>query len=213
MALVRPPSSAAPEFPARQLARLERPLRLHRGGVIEQPVVAYETWGRLSAARDNTVLLFTGLSPPAHAASSPADPKPGWWESMIGEGKPIDTRRYFVVCVNSLGSPYGSSSPASVDPRTGRPYGINFPELSVEDIATAGRERDHFSPVIFRVAARWVGFMAGSLTTRPASVIRQESFASEPSSDTDFGSPLTSPASRPSDVTVTSSPGHASAMA
>jgi homoserine O-acetyltransferase len=140
MALVRPPSSAAPEFPARQLARLERPLRLHRGGVIEQPVVAYETWGRLSAARDNTVLLFTGLSPPAHAASSPADPKPGWWESMIGEGKPIDTRRYFVVCVNSLGSPYGSSSPASIDPRTGRPYGINFPELSVEDIATAGHE-------------------------------------------------------------------------
>ena len=139
MALVRSPSSA-PEFPGRQLARLERPLRLHRGGVIEQPVVAYETWGRLNAARDNTVLLFTGLSPPAHAASSPADPKPGWWESMIGEGKPIDTRRFFVVCVNSLGSPYGSSSPASIDPRTGRPYGISFPELSVEDIATAGHE-------------------------------------------------------------------------
>jgi len=140
MALVRSPTSAAPDFPARQLARLERPLRLHRGGVIEQPVVAYETWGRLNAAGDNTVLLFTGLSPPAHAASSPDDPKPGWWETMIGEGKPIDTRRYFVVCVNSLGSPYGSSSPASVDPRTGRPYGISFPELSVEDIATAGHE-------------------------------------------------------------------------
>ena len=102
-------------------------MRLYRGGVIEQPVVAYETWGRLNAARDNTVLLFTGLSPSAHAASSPADPKPGWWESMIGEGRPIDTRRYFVVCVNSLGSPYGSSSPASIDPRTGRPYGIRFP--------------------------------------------------------------------------------------
>ena len=140
MAFARSPSSAAPEFPARQLARLERPLRLHRGGVIEQPVVAYETWGRLSPARDNTVLLFTGLSPPAHAASSAADPKPGWWESMIGEGKPIDTRRYFVVCVNSHGSPYGSSSPASTDPRTGRPFGISFPELSVEDNATAGRE-------------------------------------------------------------------------
>jgi homoserine O-acetyltransferase/O-succinyltransferase len=140
MALARPPSSAAQEFPARQLARLARPLRLHRGGAIEQPVVAYETWGHLSEARDNTVLLFTGLSPSAHAASSPADPKPGWWETMIGEGKPIDTRRWFVVCVNSLGSPYGSSSPASVDPRTGRPYGISFPELSVEDIATAGHE-------------------------------------------------------------------------
>jgi homoserine O-acetyltransferase len=140
MALARSPSSAAPDFPARQLARLERPLRLRRGGVIEQPVVAYETWGRLNAARDNTVLLFTGLSPSAHAASSPGDPKPGWWESMIGEGRPIDTSRYFVVCVNSLGSPYGSSGPASIDSRTGRPFGIGFPELSVEDIATGGRE-------------------------------------------------------------------------
>ena len=129
-----------PDLPARRLARLEQSLRLFRGGVIEQPVVAYESWGRLNPARDNTVLLFTGLSPSAHAASSPDDPKPGWWESMIGEGKPIDTRRHFVVCVNSLGSPYGSSGPASIDPRTGRPYGIGFPEIAVEDIATAGRE-------------------------------------------------------------------------
>jgi homoserine O-acetyltransferase len=140
MAFARSPSSAAQDQPARRSARLEQPLRLFRGGVIEQPVVAYEAWGRLNAARDNTVLLFTGLSPSAHAASSPADPKPGWWESMIGEGRPIDTSRYFVVCVNSLGSPFGSSSPASMEPRTGRPYGISFPEIAVEDIAVAGRE-------------------------------------------------------------------------
>ena len=140
MAAVRSPSSGSHDLPARRLARLAQPLRLRRGGVIEQPVVAYETWGRLNPARDNTVLLFTGLSPSAHAASSPDDPRPGWWESMIGEGRPIDTRRWFVVCVNSVGSPYGSSSPASVDPRTGRPYGIAFPEIAVEDIAAAGRE-------------------------------------------------------------------------
>ena len=140
MALARPPSSSAPELPARRLARLAEPLRLHRGGVIEQPVVAYEAWGRLNAARDNTVLLFTGLSPSAHAASSPADPKPGWWESMIGDGRPIDTQRYFVVCINALGSPFGSSSPASIDPRHGRPHGTAFPEIAVEDIARAGRE-------------------------------------------------------------------------
>ena len=140
MAFARSPSSAAQDQPARRSARLEHPLRLFRGSVIEQPVVAYETWGQLNAARDNTVLLFTGLSPSAHAASSSADPKPGWWESMIGEGRPIDTSRYFVVCVNSLGSPFGSSSPASMDPRTGRPYGISFPEIAVEDIAVAGRE-------------------------------------------------------------------------
>ena len=96
MALARPPQSAAHDSPARRLARLAQPLRLRRGGVIEQPVVAYECWGQLNAARDNAVLLFTGLSPSAHAASSPADPKPGWWESMIGADRPVDTRRFFV---------------------------------------------------------------------------------------------------------------------
>jgi len=140
MTLARSPRSSAREFPARRLARLRAPLRLQRGGVIEQPVVAYECWGRPNAAQDNTVLLFTGLSPPAHAASSADDPTPGWWESMIGDGKPIDTGRFFVVCVNSLGSPFGSSGPASVDPRTGRPFGIAFPEIAVEDIARGGRE-------------------------------------------------------------------------
>jgi homoserine O-acetyltransferase len=138
MALARTPPVGAHELPARRYARLAEPLRLYRGGVIEQPVVAYECWGRLNEARDNTVLLFTGLSPSAHAASSTADPKPGWWESMIGEGRPIDTRRFHVVCVNSLGSPFGSSSPVSIDPRTQRSYGISFPELAVEDIAAAG---------------------------------------------------------------------------
>jgi homoserine O-acetyltransferase/O-succinyltransferase len=140
MALARTPPNAAHDLPARRHARLDAPLRLYRGGVIEQPVVAYECWGRLNAARDNTVLIFTGLSPSAHAASSAADPRPGWWETMIGSGRPIDTGRDFVVCVNSLGSPYGSSSPATIDARTGRPYGIGFPEISVEDIAAAGRE-------------------------------------------------------------------------
>jgi homoserine O-acetyltransferase len=138
MALARTPPTATHDLPARRLAWLPAPLRLFRGGVIEQPVVAYESWGRLNAARDNTILIFTGLSPSAHAASSPDDPRPGWWESMIGPGRPLDTSRFFVVCVNSLGSPFGSSSPASIDPRTGRPYGIGFPEIAVEDIAAAG---------------------------------------------------------------------------
>jgi homoserine O-acetyltransferase len=138
IALARP--SRDLEFPARHLVRLPAPLPLYRGGVIEQAVVAYESWGERNTADDNTLVLFTGLSPSAHAASSPADPTPGWWESMIGAGRPIDTQRFHVVCVNSLGSPFGSSSPASIDPATGRPYGAAFPELSVEDIATAGRQ-------------------------------------------------------------------------
>jgi homoserine O-acetyltransferase len=140
MAVDRTLSQLNDELPGTRLAILGAPLRLYRGGVLEQPVVAYETWGRLNAARDNVVVIFTGLSPPAHVASSPADPKPGWWEPMLGDGKPIDTRRFFVVCINSLGSPFGSSSPVSIDPGTGRPYGTNFPEVAVEDIARAGRE-------------------------------------------------------------------------
>jgi homoserine O-acetyltransferase len=140
IALVRTPPAAVQEWPATRFAELDGPLRLFKGGTLERPIVAYESWGRLNEARDNTVLIFTGLSPSAHAASSSADPKPGWWESMIGEGKPIDTQRFFVVCVNSLGSPFGSTNPTSLDPRTGSPYGIHFPEISVEDIAAAGRE-------------------------------------------------------------------------
>jgi len=113
---------------------------MHRGGSLLNPTIAYETWGELNAARDNAVLIFTGLSPSAHAASSPKEPTPGWWEDMIGHGKPIDTQRYFVVCVNSLGSCFGSTGPASIDPRTNEVYRLNFPVLSLEDVARGGYE-------------------------------------------------------------------------
>jgi homoserine O-acetyltransferase len=112
---------------------------MHRGGTLPEARIAYESWGELSAERDNAILLFTGLSPSAHAASSADDPTPGWWEFMIGPGKPLDTDRFYVICVNSLGSCFGSTGPASVDPRTGEPYRLDFPELTVEDIAAAGR--------------------------------------------------------------------------
>jgi homoserine O-acetyltransferase len=113
---------------------------MRRGGVLQRPVVAYETWGRLNAARDNAVLIFTGMSPSAHASSSPEDPSPGWWEEVVGPSRPIDTRRYFVICINSLGSCFGSTGPASIDPATGRPYRLEFPVLTLEDVANAGRE-------------------------------------------------------------------------
>lgn len=119
------------------IVQLRKPLRLYRGGVLSQAQIAYETWGR--PARNNLVLLFTGLSPSAHAASSPADRSDGWWEGMIGPGAPIDTRRWFVLCVNSLGSCFGSTGPASPNPATREPYRLDFPTLSVEDIARAAR--------------------------------------------------------------------------
>lgn len=123
--------------PATQVRCLSQPLALHRGGVLSCVKVAYESWGQLNAARDNLILLFTGLSPSAHAASSEQDPQPGWWEWMIGPGKPIDTTRFYVLCVNSLGSCFGSTGPASLNAQTGKPYAVDFPDLSVEDIAAA----------------------------------------------------------------------------
>ena len=117
---------------------LPGPLKMHRAGELPGVRIAYESWGRLSAAKDNAILIFTGLSPSAHAASSERDKTPGWWEYMIGPERPIDTNRYHVICVNSLGSCFGSTGPSSIDPRSGEPYRLNFPDLSIEDIAAAG---------------------------------------------------------------------------
>jgi homoserine O-acetyltransferase/O-succinyltransferase len=129
-----------PMAAARKLLELDRPFPMRRGGALQDVQIAYETWGELNFCSDNAVLIFTGLSPSAHAASSTEDPAPGWWEDMIGPGRPIDTRRFFVICVNSLGSPYGSTSPISINPATGAPYRLTFPVLTVEDIARAGHE-------------------------------------------------------------------------
>jgi len=126
--------------PATRFAKLPDPFPFWRGGELRGGQVAFETWGELNPARDNAILLFTGLSPSAHAASTAADPTPGWWEKMVGPGKAIDTDRYFVVCVNSLGSCFGSSGPASIDPATGLAYRLDFPDLSIEDIARGGYE-------------------------------------------------------------------------
>lgn len=123
---------------ARKRHQVEGSFQMLRGR-LASPVVAYETWGELNAQKDNGVLLFTGLSPSAHAASSPQDPSTGWWEQMLGKGKPIDTSQYFVICVNSLGSCFGSTGPASLNPETGERYGLSFPVLTIEDIARAGQ--------------------------------------------------------------------------
>jgi homoserine O-acetyltransferase/O-succinyltransferase len=113
---------------------------MRNGGVLPAVDIACETWGGLSRAKDNAVLILTGLSPGAHARSSAEDPTPGWWEEMIGPGQAIDTNRFHVVCVNSLGSCHGSTGPASIDPRTGERYRLRFPVLTIEDIATAAHD-------------------------------------------------------------------------
>ncbi len=123
--------------PGTRWIALPTPFPMKRGGALHDARMAYETWGTLNAARDNAILIVTGLSPDAHAAANAANPEPGWWDAMLGPGKPIDTNRWFVVCVNSLGSCKGSTGPASANPATGEPYRLDFPELSVEDGADA----------------------------------------------------------------------------
>ena len=120
---------------ATRYTALPSPMPLHRGGEISAGVIAYETWGTLNAARDNAILIVTGMSPSAHAASGPLDPTPGWWEPMIGRDRSFDTERYFIVCVNSLGSCKGSTGPASAHPDDGLPYRLRFPSISIEDVA------------------------------------------------------------------------------
>src|SRR5688500_1402778 len=123
--------------PGTRFFALSSPFPMKRGGALRDARVAYETWGTLNAARDNAVLIVTGLSPDAHAAANAGNPEAGWWEAMLGPGKPIDSDRWFVICVNSLGSCKGSTGPASVNPDTGDLYRLTFPDLSIEDIADA----------------------------------------------------------------------------
>jgi homoserine O-acetyltransferase len=120
---------------ATRYTALPSPMPLHRGGLLREAVIAYETWGKLNPARDNAILIVTGLSPSAHAASGPYDPTPGWWEPMIGRNRSLDTERYFIICVNSLGSCKGSTGPASAHPDDQRPYRLRFPSVSIEDVA------------------------------------------------------------------------------
>ena len=130
-------SHDARRYDARYYFSLPSPFPMKRGGELHGAHVAYETWGELNAARDNAVLVLTGLSPSAHMASCAEDPSPGWWEDMTGPGKAIDTSRWFVICVNSLGSDKGSTCPASIDRATGEAYRLTFPELALEDVANA----------------------------------------------------------------------------
>jgi len=125
---------------ARRYASLPDPFPMWRGGALHGARIAYETWGTLNERRDNAILLFTGLSPTAHAAASDEDPSEGWWQGMVGPGLALDSARFFVICVNSLGSCFGSTGPGSVDPRTGDIYRLKFPVLSLEDVARGGYE-------------------------------------------------------------------------
>jgi homoserine O-acetyltransferase len=122
----------------------ENPVRLRDGGVLPGVRIAYETWGALNEGKTNAVLLFHALSGSHHAAGyNPAiegvgalwqeEMHAGWWEDMIGPGKPLDTDKYFIICANYLGGCYGSTGPVSVNPATDKPWGSAFPAVTAAD--------------------------------------------------------------------------------
>jgi homoserine O-acetyltransferase len=116
----------------------ERPLKLDSGISLSPFQIAYKTYGRLNAQRSNAVLICHALTGDQHVASvHPVTKKNGWWETMVGPGKPIDTERYFVICSNVIAGCMGSSGPSSIDPVTGKPYGLAFPVITIRDMVRA----------------------------------------------------------------------------
>jgi homoserine O-acetyltransferase len=123
-----------------QIARFgaDRPLTLDAGVVLTPIQIAYKTYGSLNAERSNAVLVCHALTGDQHAASRhPVTGKPGWWETMVGPGKPIDTSRYFVICPNVIGACMGTTGPSSTNPATGRPWGLEFPVITIPDMVRA----------------------------------------------------------------------------
>ena len=131
----------APESPGSvgavvaQKARFDAPLRLRGGSVLPSYELAYETYGTLNAARSNAVLVCHALNASHHVAGYYENEKEnvGWWDNLVGPGKPLDTSRFFVIGSNYLGSCFGSTGPASPNPATGKPWGAEFPVVTVED--------------------------------------------------------------------------------
>ncbi len=116
----------------------DRPLRLDSGGSIAPLSVAYQTYGVLNAAKSNAVLVCHALTGDQHVANiHPVTGKPGWWGAMVGPGRPIDTDQFFVICSNVVGGCLGSTGPASIDPATGRVYGLSLPLITIRDMVRA----------------------------------------------------------------------------
>ena len=118
-----------------QTVRFDAPFKMKLGGELPGVVCAYESYGQLNADRSNAVLVCHAISGDSHVARHDASDDPGWWDTLIGPGKAVDTNRYFVVCANVLGGCRGTTGPESIDPKTGKPYGPNFPNVTLEDMA------------------------------------------------------------------------------
>lgn len=154
-------SSADQRFGIDRKVRLPGPLTLDSGASLAPFDIAYETYGALDADRSNAILICHALTGDQYVASQhPVTGKPGWWTRLVGEGKPIDPARHFIVCANVLGSCMGSSGPASIDPATGDKWGMRFPVLTIADMVRAQAQLlDHLG--IARLRAVIGGSMGG----------------------------------------------------
>ena len=122
-----------------QYARFKRPMKLELGDRLDDLTVCYETYGQLSAAKDNVVLICHAMSGDSHVAMHDEGDDPGWWDIAVGPGKAIDTNHYFVVCPNLLGGCRGTTGPSSQNPATGKPYGRDFPTITIGDMVESQR--------------------------------------------------------------------------
>ena len=143
-----------------QRARFDAPIALETGARLDGYELVYETYGRLNGARSNAVLVCHALSGHHHVAGyyDAEGRDVGWWDNLVGPGKPLDTERFFVIGVNNLGGCHGSTGPSSIDPATGTPYGARFPIVTVGDwVETQARLADHLG------IERFAAVMGGSL--------------------------------------------------
>lgn len=137
----------------------QAPLVLASGQTLGPVSVAYETYGVLDADRSNAILILHALTGDAHVAGfHVGEPKPGWWDPMVGPGRAFDTDKYFVVCSNVIGGCRGSTGPGSIDPATGKPYGLHFPVITIADMVEAQRRlMDHLG------IPSWLAVVGGSM--------------------------------------------------
>jgi len=143
-----------------QTARFSKPLKLESGDVLDSYELVYETYGELNAARSNGILLCHALTGDHHAAGLHSDdPKTaGWWDQIVGPGKPIDTNKFFVVSPNNLGGCSGSAGPTSINPQTGKVYGPDFPFVTVNDFVESQRRLADTLEI-----SQWAAVIGGSL--------------------------------------------------
>jgi homoserine O-acetyltransferase len=156
------------------------PLPLECGAELAPLTIAYQTYGTLNEDKTNLVLVCHALTGDQHVANPhPVTGKPGWWETMVGPGKPIDTDRYFVLCPNVIGGCMGSTGPSSINPATGRAYGPDFPVITVRDMVRAqAKLLDHLGvPVVLCVLG---GSMGGMQVLEWAATYKDRVFSAVP---------------------------------